>query len=598
MNKVLRLLLAVVLAGSLALTGCSCASDQYANDVDPSAEQLIPTNLSFDDLAQQLFDHEVVQGTLTFNQLVEDPSAMGLQRPTPTLGDYSFDKYKTDDEYYKVFLERLNSFDYSTLTQTQQNTFDTMQDSLEYTLQMEPLYYYQEPLRPSMGIQTQLPTSLLEYNFRTTQDIDDYISLLNDFPRYFQQIIDFEQEKANEGLLMNSESFTDTINEIQQFITTPSSSPIVTAFNADVDAGTDAFGTLTQDQKSSYEQQDLDAVTNSVMPAFQNLHDSMQNLSVQATSGTTIASYPQGKQFYNLCMKLDGFTCTPDAAETTLDQHLSSEIASISAGADYLTGAKASSRNADIPTDPAGILTYLQNAMQNDYPSVGDVSYVVNQVPAGLPNSFALAFYMTPPVDDAQHNVIYYYPDKAKSQPELYTTLSHEGFPGHLYQTYYYSLSNPSDICKVLTSSAYMEGWAIYSQTQAFAYEYQDPNEANAQAAYLRFMYELDARVDIGVNYQGWSEDQVSDYMSQYSMQSTAQSLYDTVLKEPMSYLPYGLGCTEFTNLRSQAEQKLGDSFNVEQFHEAILDAGPVSFDVLEKQFNVWLASQPSSIEQ
>lgn len=80
------------------------------------------------------------------------------------------------------------------------------------------------------------------------------------------------------------------------------------------------------------------------------------------------------------------------------------------------------------------------------------------------------AFYLTPPLDTGSPNVIYINRANSHSNLELFTTLSHEGFPGHLYQTVFFGRTQPADIRYLITSGGYVEGWATYVESYGYQY--------------------------------------------------------------------------------------------------------------------------------
>ena len=136
----------------------------------------------------------------------------------------------------------------------------------------------------------------------------------------------------------------------------------------------------------------------------------------------------------------------------------------------------------------------------------------------------------------------------------------------------------------------------MYSQEFAIRYLDVSPNIAESYNAYDRFAYGLQARVDLGINYQGWSVDETARYLSNWGFEGAAQAIFDTSLKQPVAYLPYGLGLVKFRDLRLQAENELGRNFNPITYHQMLTGLGPVPFDMLEAEMQAWLREQTNAL--
>jgi uncharacterized protein (DUF885 family) len=302
---------------------------------------------------------------------------------------------------------------------------------------------------------------------------------------------------------------------------------------------------------------------------------------------------PEGKEYYALDMQIMGFDLSPEDAATLLDRRVD----------EYLSAMYESS-NANIfgvtpeipglaspyPAKPA--LEYLSEAMLDNFPEIPEFEFSVEETPEELPNDLALAYYKVPAVDDSDDNRIYYYPQNVTDELSYLTTLAHEGFPGHMYQTNYFAQSNPLPIRKLLYSTAYMEGYAMYAEILSLKYFGLSDVDANANGAYTAFAYALQARIDIAVNYQGWSEAELSEYLSKHGLSVfSASELYDMAKIQPQVYLNYGLGLVMFKDLRAEAEATAGKKFDEYAYHDLILRNGPMPFAMLKWRVEQWAAT-------
>ena len=176
---------------------------------------------------------------------------------------------------------------------------------------------------------------------------------------------------------------------------------------------------------------------------------------------------------------------------------------------------------------------------------------------------------------------------------DLYTTLAHEGYPGHLLQSVYFNRTNSTPIRHLLSCSGYVEGWATYVELQS--YLWQD-NYSAATTNVMAKNYEatlcLYGLMDIGVNYEGWTKDDLSSFLSDYfslegsELEEATQSMFDLLVGEPANYLNYIVGCLEWQELRDSVEQEKGSAFSAMDFHEQALAIGPCPFYLLKNYIN------------
>ena len=190
----------------------------------------------------------------------------------------------------------------------------------------------------------------------------------------------------------------------------------------------------------------------------------------------------------------------------------------------------------------------------------------------------------------------------ADSKMMLYTTLAHEGYPGHLYEfTSFYNNDEIPDIRKILDFIGATEGWAEYVSENALKY-LDDLSENGAKMYALNdvLTYVVVSRLDIGVNYEGWDLDDAYDYLSAYFQtdknydeeDNLVSSLYYEVAGDPGAYLPYTLGHMFMNDMREKAEEELGDAFDAKEYHQWLLDVGVAPFNVYDSELDKWLAAK------
>ena len=160
--------------------------------------------------------------------------------------------------------------------------------------------------------------------------------------------------------------------------------------------------------------------------------------------------------------------------------------------------------------------------MQEDFPAPPDVSYSIKDVHPSLEEYTAPAFYLTPPIDDVSQNCIYINRAKGDKKMQLYTTLAHEGFPGHLYQNVMERSCGLEPIRSLFGSSGYAEGWATYVEMQSFYYADVDRDVAAFLQKKQSAILSLYATADLGIHYDGWSLRDTIDFFGKYKITNKA----------------------------------------------------------------------------
>ena len=222
----------------------------------------------------------------------------------------------------------------------------------------------------------------------------------------------------------------------------------------------------------------------------------------------------------------------------------------------------------------------------------------VKEVSASLEDYCAPAFYLTPPLDDTENNVIYINEKSTPQGLELYTTLAHEGYPGHLYQAVYSQrnmLSNEENpVRQIFWYGGYLEGWALYVEFISYDYATELAMEAGDIDAAYAYQIEkhnrnmqlcLYALLDVAIHYDGASYEQVHEVLGAFGIldADTTRRVYDYIAEEPANYLKYYLGYLEILRLKEAAKEQWGDEYSDLRFHTFYLDCGPSDFTTLKE---------------
>lgn len=583
-----RYLLLCTLCLSLLLSACGKKSGYLHDDTSKvdTSRSVEENREEFDAFMQEIFIEEATDDTLTLNYTLASPEDFGIDEKEVTLGDYSTAAMKEEALQTENWIARLQTFDYKNLSDQQQLTYDIIADRLLLEKNAADLILYTEVLGPTTGIQAQLPVLFAEYNFRTREDIDTYLKLLTCVPDYFGQIVAFEKEKADAGLFMSDGTADEIISQCREFIETEEENYLITVFDETIEE----FPGLEDTEIAGYKQENINAVKESVIPAYETLIEGLEQLKGSGSNQGGLAGLEKGKEYFDYLMKVTtGSSREPKDVENLLEEHIKGAQKELSLVLDESPEAYYAALDAEFShTEPTEALEFLKEAAREDFPDIPDVNYEVKYVNPSLEEYLSPAFYVTPAIDDYDNNSIYI--NGASDAGGLFTTLAHEGYPGHMYQNVYFQSVSDSPVRNIINITGYSEGWATY--VEMYAYYRSDIEEdaatilqLNNEAALLVY-----ARTDIGVNYDGWSKEDTVGYLKDFGFaEEDAGNIFQTMVEEPCKYVPYALGYLEIKLLREEAEEKMGDAFVLKDFHEFFLSQGACPFALIRENMQEWM---------
>ena len=559
----------------------------------PKPEEI---QIAFDSFIHQLFVDAVQTDTLSLNYSLARPEAYGITPRETTLGEYSIAVMKNGLFKTENYLDRLQSFDYELLNDEQQLTYDILQGYLEQDIAFGNFLYYSEVLGPTTGIQAQLPILLAEYNFHDKSDIDQYIELLSCVDEYFKDIAQFEMEKAERGLFMSNAVADRIIEQCEAFIESPEDNFLIEYFNEKIEN----YKGLTNTEIALYKAANKKAVLEEVIPAYETLIAALLDLKGSGINNAGLYYYPEGQAYYELLAKhKTGSNRSMEGMIKLLENAINDNIAKITTIS--LTDSEIIEKYLNFTsfplTDPEEILMDLKDDIAKDFPEAIPVNCEIKYVHESLSEYLSPAMYLVPPLDNYTDNNIYINGKDADTLSTIYTTVAHEGYPGHLYQCVYFRNQNPAPIRVLMDFAGYDEGWATYVEMYSYHLAGIDDNLASFLEANNIIVLCMYARADIGIHYEGWKRDETVNYILNFiNDEAVAELIYNTLLEEPAIYLPYAIGFLEFKELQVKAQVKLGKDFNAKEFHQFLLDIGPAQFNIIDKYLEQWINDRSSVV--
>lgn len=573
-------------------------------------------NRNFNKLTDTIFKQELTGNTLNLHYTLAYPDDYGISHYNPTLPCYSKEEQLQTAQEIDNYLNNLQNINIDKLNDNNQYVYNLLNRYLQHEKEGNAFPYYGDVLSPSSGMQSELPILLAEYTFRTKQDVDDYLALLDQTDEYFQSLLAYEKEKKDAGLLSADSSLKQVQDQCYTILS-----------GNELDTDTHFLQTtfqerlqilvnqqeITEDESLAYQTQNNRLLKTVMKPAYEALADGLFLLMGDGTSlPTGLSSMPDGKAYYEwLVKKNTGSDLSireikallyPQFDDTyeALRQLLLSRDNAVEIWSDIVE------QDPVLLFTPDEMLANLQAQMKTDFPPLPSKGLTAASIPGLSVKSVSLsmqdycapAFYLTPPLDDIENNVIYINEKSTTGGLSLYTTLAHEGYPGHLYQSVFHQLTiqkqDISPVRQILWYGGYQEGWAVY--VEFISYDYAAAlaeKQGNSDAAFAYQVEKMNrnmqlclyAILDVSIHYDGATYEQVDQVLSKLGINNptATRNIYNYIAEEPGNYLKYYLGYLQILKLKEEAEKLWGNEYSDLRFHTFFLNCGPSDFTTLSE---------------
>lgn len=606
-NRILYFLIVLIAA---AFCGCSRytppsepyqAEEYHASDgfdagepdagQDGVSDEARAAREQFDAFTARIFCESLAKDPMSLHFTLQNPESFGIAAQDMHFPSISHEQLLEDARENEALLQELLSFDPSLLSSGQLFTWQNLKDTLETEALSRGLELLYQPLSPVIGVQAQLPVLLAEYDFSDKQDVEDYLALLAQIDTYYAQLADYEKERHSAGLTPCDDAIDRILASCRDYLSSPESSFMAETFESRLNEVPD----LTDAEREAYKKTNLNILQEHFVPAYANLSAALEALKGTGKGEQGLCHFENGKAYYEyLVASLTGTDSSVPELRQRIEKELGSNMAQIGLLMKNHPELSDSLNDFRFPvTDPVEILNHLREQIKSDFPGLDDSGFEVKHVPKALETSLSPAFFLIPPLDSNDTNVIYIN-DLLSGGGDLYTTLAHEGYPGHLYQSVYFNRKNPCPLQRLLVCDGYSEGWGLYCELYSYSFDNGNPEPLKQVVAQSSAsIYGLYALLDIRINYDGWDLEQTTVFLkTYYGIEDTdvIEEIYHSLTDNPVNYLKYYTGFLEIRTLRDEAAKALGERYDVKAFHQFILDMEGAPFRVIKPYFQTWLS--------
>lgn len=578
-------IISVVLGLLLVLNIAGCSKEETkptakTKDFDAYIEEL-PTLMLSDDNMNLEF---------TFR----DPSKYGFEETLLSLPYGDENDYKESKKENDKILKELKSFDYEKLSDSQKLTYDVLVDYLQRNAYQYEYYDLDNSYLGSfISFQAQLPLLLSEYTFDRQNDLDSYFHILETAKETFLKYAQNERERQEKNSGLAKDILQKTIEQCQNY-TANDDNYLIERINQRIDQ----ISFLNDEEKAAAKQKNQELVSINLKDAYKALEQELTSITPTNQENKGLYFSPNGKDYYEAMLKgRIGTDMSIDEVKSYLEKKknkLLQEAIGLAMSNPQLAEVTDFSDVVYSNFESASqTLDYLKTAITTDFPKIDNLNYEIITVPDAWKDNFSPAAYLQGKIDAPIETPELIYINGDYSQ-NLFGTIEHEGYPGHMYQhTYFKQQKNIPTVRYLMDYNGYSEGWATYVEWNGYKYA---PVEDKALIEYKSLNERLTAvfvcLMDIGIHYDGWDYDDYKDYWNSNFGEVNEETMlqqYNLFLETPTNYLQYYLSGFLFQDLYDKAESELGDKFSAVDFHDVILSTGPASFNILEKQVDKYI---------
>lgn len=563
----------------------------------------------FKKIARELLVQNLDGNSLLTHFMVTDPKKAGIDESI-SMPVYSLQEEKEQIDRIKELYQRLNALDLKETDLSKTLLRDSLSFYLAHTIKLSEYEYFEEPFSPYSGVQNELPILLTEFSFEDKEDVEEYLQILELIPDYMKGLCQYEKEKAQKGMFMSDAMADEVIASLDHFCSLNEvDNPFLTTFEGKLKTLLQS-GVVTEEEYLYYIEENQRLVTTVLMPSYEKTGDSLTLLKSgeRKTEQKGLGAYEGGRQYYEIYVSsILGEDINIPALKNAFSRQLMSDFTELNkileSNPQYFIALMGNEGAADPlrSLSPEQCIDILKQQISKDF-SVPDhkvYPFVLKDVSPAMEDYTNPAYYFTPPVDDPTRNVIYINRSQTPEGISLFTTLAHEGFPGHLYQSVTtaraLAAANLPSMSGITYFGGYTEGYATYVEFLSYDYakkaaaELTGNEDASLYYDYLYFnrsiCLNLYSIIDIMIHYENATPADIRPYLYKIGItrDEDIQTIYNYIVMQPGTYITYYGGYLKILECKNLAKECWGDSYSDKAFHQILLELGPQNFDSIRK---------------
>lgn len=568
--------------------------------------------------------HFFVERT-TVEMVLTDPeliSYLGIVDGTPfdffsgKLTDISYTKNVKNLNRIRNMLTVLHRYDREHLSEQDQLTYDILDHYLKTVIDSATFGYgsydsISNPFSPYLvnqvfGIQSSLPDFMVNiHRVKNKKSGLQYVARLSAWGKKFDDVIDELNLRESHGVILPLFLIEKVLKELEEFIqVAPHENLLFTTLQTKLQKAK-----LSPKIKNRIEKDTLREIQNTVYPAYHRLIGCLEKQKAKATDDAGVWKFPNGDAYYAKCLRYH--TTTPDSPVAVHNLGLS-EVARIQAEMRQIldrigyTGVKIDEAMRTLAKDPRflypdtdegrqliladfrTIFDQLQDKLPQLFKRLPKAELRVEAVPAFKAETSPLAYYEGPDLKGLRPGVFYANVQNIETHTKytMPTLAYHEGLPGHHLQvSLAQEISDIPTFRKVVPFTAYIEGWALYSEQLGSEFRFTTVPEHELGKLQYELFRAVRLVVDTGLHHKRWTREEAIQYMSDNTGLSEKEVAIeiDRYIVMPGQACSYKIGMIKFLELREKMKQRLGAGFDIKEFHDIVLGNGAMPLYLLEQ---------------
>jgi uncharacterized protein (DUF885 family) len=574
------------------------------------------------------FSIRVFYETAFMKFMIHDPESLSYMRLLEPLGITFHNDDLTDvspamTEYNNRLVEEnhamLKRYDRSRLTGQDALSYDILAWFLENQVQGIPYTWHGYPVNQMFGVQNALPRFMASiHHIGSAADARDYIARLSKFPRKFDQLL--EDLALREGRKIVPPRFTvdRVLDEMRGFRGTPAKENVLyTSFLERLDK----VGGLDAAVRERLATDALAEIESSVYPAYDRLIGYFEHLQQVVTTDHGVWALPDGDAYYDYMLRQNTTTdLTADQihaiglAEVAriqgeMDAILREQGYTEGTVAERMTALNAEERflypdtdtgRAQILADYAAIIDGISAGMGRYFGRMPRSPVKVERVPVFSEKGSSGAYYQAPARDGSRPGIFYVNLRSVNEHPkwDMRTLAYHEGVPGHHFQSaLQVEMEGVPSFRNFLGFTAYAEGWGLYAERLAWEAGYLTDPFSNLGRLRAELFRAVRLVVDTGIHRKRWSREQAIAYMlaNTGNQESDVTAEIERYFVMPGQATAYKIGMMKILELRTRAQDALGNRFDIRAFHDVVIGDGDMPLEILERRVDEWIGKSATS---